>query len=77
MGRSVVAGAQGKRQRSILVGSWNQAPRERVGEGECGVDWARAPGGCPLASLPLLSPAALTVAGRRSCRGRGGCEMNS
>ena len=46
------------------------------GEGEGGVEWVRAPGGCPLASLPLHSPAALTMAGQRSCGGRGGCEMN-
>ena len=73
----VVLGAQGKCERSVLIGSWNQVPRERVGEGEQGVEWPRAPVECPLASLPLLSPAALTVAGRRWCGGKGGCEMGS
>ena len=73
----MVLGAQGKCERSVLIGFWNQVPRERVGEGEQGEEWPRAPVGCPLASLPLLSPAALTVAGRRWCGGRGGCEMGS
>lgn len=59
------------------MGSWNQVPRERVGEGEQGVEWPRAPVGCPLASLPLLSQAAFTVGGRRSYGDRGGCEMGS
>lgn len=73
----MVLGAQGKCERSVLIGSWNQVPRERVGEGEQGMEWPRAPVGCPLTSLPLLSPAALTVAGGRSCGARGGCEMGS
>lgn len=77
MGRSVVLRAQGKCERSVLIDSWNQVPRERVGEGEQGVEWPRAPVGCPLASLPLLSPAALIVVGGRLCRGRGGYEMGS
>lgn len=53
----MVQGAQGEHQRGFLVGAepGNRSPRRGWERGWEGVGRVRAPVGCPLASLPLLS----------------------